>query len=178
MPAPPGASLVATKITREVGRRYILRDVTVTIGPDTKMGVVGPNGVGKSTLLRILAGRVRPDTGSVVLSPPDASVGYLAQEPERRVGESVRDHLTRVTGVAQAEADLQRSAEALGGAQPSAEEEYAAALERWEHIGAADFDTRVETVAQDLELPAAMLDQDTATLSGGQAARVALAAIA
>jgi ATPase subunit of ABC transporter with duplicated ATPase domains len=171
------ASLTATKVTREIGRKYILREVTVTVGPDTKLGVVGPNGVGKSTLLRILAGLVRPDSGSVELSPPVASVGYLAQEPQRRAGETVAAQLGRITGVAGAEGELQRSAEALGRGETGAADAYAQALERWEHLGAADFDTRVESVLGELGLAETVLHQPTSTLSGGQAARVALATI-
>jgi ATPase subunit of ABC transporter with duplicated ATPase domains len=171
------ASLTATKVAREIGRKYILRDVTVTVGPETKLGVVGPNGVGKSTLLRILAGLVRPDSGSVELSPPVASVGYLAQEPQRRLGETVAAHLGRMTGVAGAEVELQRSAEALGRGETGAADAYAGALERWERLGAADFEMRVESVLGELGLADLVLHQQTSTLSGGQAARVALATI-
>ena len=50
--------------------------------------LIGQNGAGKSTLLRMLADR-RPTAGAVTLSPPDATIGYLAQEPERIDGETV-----------------------------------------------------------------------------------------
>jgi ATPase subunit of ABC transporter with duplicated ATPase domains len=75
--------------------------------------VVGPNGVGKSTFLRILAGELKPDSGTAELVPPTASVGYLTQEADRRAGETVLGYLRRVTGTAEAEEGLQRAADAL-----------------------------------------------------------------
>ena len=165
--------------------------MSVTVGPGARMGVVGPNGVGKTTLLRVLAGLEPPDAGAVELSPPDATVGYLAQEPERRADESVRDQLRRRTGVAAADAELEAASDALAagsgpdspdspdaGAGPAdATERYGAALARWTSLGAADFDARAEAVAADLGLSRRVLELPTAALSGGQAARVALAAV-
>src|ERR1700721_4141050 len=80
------------------------------IAPGEITGLVGANGAGKSTLLRILAGLVPPDQGEVGLSPPAATVGYLAQEPERRPGESTGGFIARPTGVA-------RARQARGGAR-------------------------------------------------------------
>ena len=86
--APP-ATLVAdhlrrTRWSHRPGRRLAHRR------PASCIGVVGPNGVGKSTLLRILAGRLEPDAGTVRLDPPTATVGYLAQEHEPAADETVR----------------------------------------------------------------------------------------
>ena len=117
MPA-PGLStsfttLTATSITRYLGGRVILRDVSLVVGPETRLGIVGPNGVGKSTLLRILAGLDRPDAGVVDVAPRTATVGYLAQEPARSDTESVSGLLHRTTGVAAADEALQQAADAL-----------------------------------------------------------------
>jgi ATPase subunit of ABC transporter with duplicated ATPase domains len=85
----------------------ILVDVDFVIAPSDRIGVVGPNGVGKTTLLRILAGLDTPDAGRVVASPADATVGYLAQEPETSADETLRQLLGRRTGVTDAEAALE-----------------------------------------------------------------------
>jgi ATPase subunit of ABC transporter with duplicated ATPase domains len=171
------ATVVATRLSFDRGALTVLSDVSLTIGPTSCVGVVGPNGVGKSTLLRLLAGLEQPDSGTLRLDPPGATVGYLAQEHEHRPGETVGAALTRRTGVARAETELAASGEALGRGDPGAEERFAVALERYEGLSAGDIDARIATTIDDLGLPGTVVDQETATLSGGQAARVALAAI-
>jgi len=171
------ATVVASRLSFDRGARTVLRDVSLTVAPTSCIGVVGPNGVGKSTLLRLLAGWEQPDAGTVRLDPPGATVGYLAQEHEHRPGETVGAALVRRTGVAAAEAELAASGEALGRGEPGAEDRFALALERYDGLSAGDIDARIAGTVADLGLPAGVVDQETATLSGGQAARMALAAI-
>ena len=171
------ASLVARDLTKSFGPRVVLDRVSCTVGPLHRVGVVAPNGTGKSTLLKILAGLDMPDSGTVTLTPPTATVGYLPQEPERRAGESLRAYLARRTGVGDADEKLRRASAALADQAPGADDTYATALERYLGLGAADFDARVGAVCADLGLPARVLDLDMQALSGGQAARASLAAI-
>ncbi|HEX8581930.1 MAG TPA: ABC-F family ATP-binding cassette domain-containing protein [Acidimicrobiales bacterium] len=171
------ASLTAVDVSVAFGGATVLDAVSVAVGPRSRVGVVGPNGVGKSTLLRVLAGQRSPDAGRVVRVPPTATVGYLPQEPERRAGETLRAHLARRTGVAEADAELERATAALAEGRPGADDAYAAALDRWMALGGADLDARAAAVCADLGLPADLLDAGTTTLSGGQAARMSLAAI-
>ncbi len=155
----------------------MLRDVSLTVGPDSRIGVIGPNGVGKSTLLQILAGVVEPDAGSVSLDPPAATVGYLAQEHRRPDGETVRQALSRRIGTAGAEAELESAAAGLASGTREAERRYETALERFTSLGAADADARIDALLHDLGLGAPLADRHLATLSGGQEAKVALAGI-
>src|SRR5688500_8901504 len=106
------ATLIARDVSVSHGARPILDGVGLTAAAGDRIGVVGPNGTGKSTLLRVLAGLLVPDAGSVSLTPPTATVGYLPQEPDRRPGETVRELLGRRTGVAEASAALDLATEA------------------------------------------------------------------
>src|SRR5919202_3521750 len=106
-------TLAAEHVTKEFGSTTVLERLSVVVPAGARIGVVGPNGVGKSTLLRILAGIEEPDAGTVRRSPPSLGVGYLPQEPDARPGETLRAYLARRTGVAEAEAELARAAAAL-----------------------------------------------------------------
>jgi ATPase subunit of ABC transporter with duplicated ATPase domains len=171
------ASLVARDVSKSFGLHVVLRRVSFTVAPGMRVGVVAPNGTGKSTLLRILAGIDSPDTGSVACVPPDATVGYLPQEPERRSDETLQQFLARRTGVAGAEAMLETSAHALASGEAGADDAYARALDRFLALGGPDFEARVGVVCEELGIPERLLHTTTETLSGGEAARASLAAI-
>src|SRR3954471_546005 len=100
--------LSAVRISRHHGTAVVLDEVSVSIGPESRIGVVGPNGIGKSTLLRILAALEPPDSGRGEGAPASLPVGYLPQEPDARPVEPLAASLARRTGVAEAEADLDR----------------------------------------------------------------------
>ena len=170
------ASLHARDISLALGARHILEGIDLAVDPGQRVGLVGPNGVGKSTLLRILAGLLQPDRGAVTLAPATANVGYLPQEPER-ADETVREHLARRTGVAAASAAMDASTTAMAAGDAGAGDAYSDALDRWLALGAADFDSRVADVWADLGLPERLLDERLPVLSGGEAARVGLAAL-
>ncbi|MDQ3067223.1 MAG: ATP-binding cassette domain-containing protein, partial [Actinomycetota bacterium] len=157
-------------VVRSFGAHTVLDRVDLTLGPRSRLGLVGPNGAGKSTLLRLLAGLDEPEDGTVERTPATLAVGYLPQEHERRPGETLLGYLARRTGVAEADADVQRHTAAWS---PDA---YASALERYLVLGGADLEARAGVVCAELGLPVS-LEQETATLSGGEAARAALAAI-
>jgi ATPase subunit of ABC transporter with duplicated ATPase domains len=171
---PATLALVDVTVTRAA--RPVLTHVDLTVPAGRRIGVVGPNGVGKSTLLAVCAGAVQPDSGSVRLAPPEATIGWLHQEPER-CDETVADLLRRRTGVADAERRLAAATEALAAAAPGADDLYDAALQRWLTLGAADLEARIGEVADQLGIGDRQLRQPTATLSGGEAARAGLAAL-
>jgi ATPase subunit of ABC transporter with duplicated ATPase domains len=172
------AILTAKGLTAGHAGRVLFTGLDLVIAPGEVTGLVGANGAGKSTLLRILAGLDQgvQEAGSVSLSPPTATVGYLPQEPERRPDETVNDFIARRTGVAKAQRDLDEATEALAAGQAGADDAYADSLERWLSLGGADLDERAEQGAATVGLRVE-LDRPMTALSGGQAARANLAAL-
>ena len=170
------ATLVARGLAAAHGTRTLFDGLDLVVAPGDVVGLVGANGAGKSTLLRLLAGLDSPEAGTVRLTPPAASVGYLPQEPDRRPGETVGRFLSRRTGVIAAQARMDAASHALAEELPGSGDEYAAALDRWLALGGADVDERAEQVAADLGL-GVDLDRAMTSLSGGQAARVGLASL-
>ena len=171
------ATLVARNLTIERDGRLVLDRVSVAVGPGSRLGVVGPNGVGKSTLLAALGGWLTPSSGRLSLDPPTATVGYLAQEQEHDPGDTLADWLYRRTGLAAAESELTESAGRLGRGDDGANDRYAVALARYESLSAGDFDARLATVLPEVGLGAELRNREMGALSGGQEARAALAAI-
>ncbi|MBD0747847.1 ABC-F family ATP-binding cassette domain-containing protein [Streptomyces sp. CBMA152] len=170
------ATLVAKDLAAGHGDRTLFAGLDLVVAPGDVIGLVGANGAGKSSLLRLLAGLDTPEEGELRLSPPGASVGHLPQEPDRRPGETVRAFLARRTGVAAAQTAMDAATEALVEGAPGADDAYADSLERWLDLGGADLDERAEEVADTLGLTVG-LDQPMTALSGGQAARAGLASL-
>ncbi len=170
------ATVHARDLSFSFGSVPVLAGIDLSVSPGQRVGVVGPNGTGKSTLLRVLAGQLVPESGSVVTAPKAATVGLLPQEPDRRTDESVVEFIARRTGVAAATTEMDAATQGLADGIPGADDRYSDALERWLALGGPDLDSRIGATMADLGLDAAAASQPTATLSGGQAARVSLAA--
>jgi ATPase subunit of ABC transporter with duplicated ATPase domains len=163
-------------VARHHGAATVLDDVTLTVGPHSRLGLVGPNGVGKTTLLRLIAGLEAPDAGAVSREPSTLAVGYVPQQREWPPGETVLAALQRRTGVAAAQEELERASAAVASGTAGADDRFDRALARFVGLGGGDLEARARAVCADLGL-ATPLDQVARTLSGGEAARVSLAAI-
>ncbi|MGW5125773.1 ABC-F family ATP-binding cassette domain-containing protein [Streptomyces sp. NPDC004069] len=169
------AQLRCTDIAHAYGSLTVLDGAGLSISAGERVGIVAPNGTGKSTLLRIAGGDLLPDSGTVTLAPVSTTVVRLAQERDSHDGEAVGDYLARRTGVAQAQQELDAATRLLERQFPGADDAYAEAWDRWLALGGADLPERAADVAADLGL---RLDaRATAELSGGQHARLALAAV-
>src|ERR1022692_234133 len=97
------SALTAHGVSVSFGALAVLHNADLVVAPGDRIAVVGPNGVGKSTRLRVLAGLVQPDAGTVSAA---GTVGYLPQERDRRDDETAMEYIARRTGVAAAEAAM------------------------------------------------------------------------
>jgi len=145
-----------------------------------RVGLIGPNGTGKSTLLRCLAGVEAPDGGTVVLTPPGARIGYLpqafAEGDQRTLGQVLDDALADVRA---ADAAVQRAAVALAHA-PDVDEamhDYDAALAAFEALGGYARESRADSVLEGLGLGDVERDVPVQSFSGGQKTRLGIATL-
>lgn len=155
------------------GEKVILDGVTLSFLPGAKVGVVGLNGGGKSTLLQVMAGLEQPSKGEARLAP-DVSVGLLAQEPVLDETQTVQGNIR--AAVADTEILLDRYGEVTVQLAENTSDELIAELaclhEQLDHSDAWDLDARLEQAMTALHCPPP--DADIKDLSGGERRRVAL----
>src|SRR5262245_44740569 len=133
----PG-SIAARAISKSFAAVQVLDGVSLSVGPGDRVGIVWPNGIGKSTLLRVLAGAEEPDAGRIVRR---GAAGYLAQEVAAQPGETLVRHLARRSGLDAAESAMDELAARLAG-EPGVAQAYADALDRFLALGGGDFVAR------------------------------------
>ncbi|EPH40257.1 ribosomal protection-like ABC-F family protein [Streptomyces aurantiacus] len=176
-PRPVTSQLTLADVTKRYADHLVLDRVRLTVRPGEKAGVIGDNGSGKSTLLRLLAGRERPDNGTVTVVAPGGT-GHLAQTLDlpdsARVGDAVDLALAELRSL---ERRIQAAGSALDGAGPDAYDAYAALVARFEARGGHGADRRVDIALRHLgEHTGLDRSRRLGTLSGGQRSRLALAA--
>ena len=172
--------LQVSNLSKTYGDDVILEDVSFVVNPGERVGLVGPNGCGKTTLLRIIVGQEQPDRGSVRFSPADVTVGYLAQALEFEAGATVGDVMRQaVEGLHEAERQVEALAQQMTVAQGDElaplMDEYADALARFEAAGGYRVPHEVDAILAGLGLDAVDQATPVAVLSGGQKTRLGLA---
>uniref|UniRef100_UPI003F492B15 ribosomal protection-like ABC-F family protein n=1 Tax=Nonomuraea bangladeshensis TaxID=404385 RepID=UPI003F492B15 len=172
----PGTQLALSGVTARYDDEVVLNDVSLTVKPGEKVGVIGDNGSGKSTLLRLLAGRRRPDNGSVTVTAP-GGIGYLAQTLDLPATALAGDAIdVALADLRDLEHRIRRAELGLDDATPAELAHYADLVARFEAREGYQADTRVEIALAALGLPGLDRDLPLNLLSGGQRARLALAA--
>ena len=160
--------------------RRFLPTFPFVINDAEHVGLIGPNGVGKSTLLRCLVGQEQPDKGQISFSPPGQTIGYLPQSFAAAEGQTVGQVVAAAqAAVIAAEAALQRAADALADAadMDAAMQNYDAALAQFEALGGYEREQRAAAILDGLGLAAIAPAQLVASLSGGQKTRLGLATL-
>jgi ATP-binding cassette subfamily F protein 3 len=171
--------LRVTHLSKSYADREILRGVSFLISPGERAGLVGPNGVGKTTLFKIILGEEAPDSGTVQLAP-GLRVGYLAQGLDAPPTATVASLLEAALGTAeQVEAELAHAALALAQTPtvPHIQEKYEAALTRLQSYEENADPARVALILRRLGLSAVPHEQTVSSLSGGQKTRLSLALV-
>lgn len=170
--------LSVEKVNHDFGGRIILSDVSFRLKKGEHVALVGPNGEGKSTFLKIITNKLMPDEGVIKWSPK-AKVGYLDQHAELQKGCSIREVLKDAF-----KEDFQLEEKMIQIYDEMAnftEEEMTAKLEeaadiqtKLDHSGFYVIDSKIEEVANGLGLGDIGLDKDVSELSGGQRTKVLL----
>ncbi|MBM3188513.1 MAG: ABC-F type ribosomal protection protein [Chloroflexi bacterium] len=173
--------LQVSNLSKRYGDRLLFQGVGFVLNSGDRVGLVGPNGCGKTTLLRILAGVEQADSGAVSYAVPRTRVGYLPQALTYGDGATVRDALSssrehdqeywgrRLQQVAA------RMATAQGAELATLTDGYAEALERLNRAAALLPEHRVAAILRGLGLEDAELSTPVEILSGGQKTRLGLA---
>ncbi|MEV4061150.1 energy-dependent translational throttle protein EttA [Nonomuraea dietziae] len=161
------------RVRKAHGDKVVLDDVTLSFLPGAKIGVLGPNGTGKSTLLRMMAGLEQPSNGEAKLMP-GFTVGMLQQEPPLNESKTVLGNVQE--GVAETMAMLNRYNEIAEQMATDYSDELLEEMgklqDQLEHRNAWDLDSQLEQAMDALRCPPP--EADVTTLSGGERRRVAL----
>lgn len=165
------------KLAKNFGYGSLFEDVSFSLNEGESLAIVGPNGCGKSTILKIIAGLESTDKGMVNLKK-GAKVAYLDQlgstmDDDRTVYEILKDAFADINAVEKQVKEYERKV-----SEEYSEvvlEKYCALLEKFNLMGGYEVDVKINTVINGLELNPAMLSQSYNTLSGGEKTLVQLA---
>ena len=173
--------LQVSNVTKWYGDECILDGVSFTVNAGERLGLVGPNGCGKTTLLDIIAGKQSADAGSVRFTQPNVRMGYLEQAltyaPEQTVGQVI---IAAQGALAQAQ-HMEKLAAQLAHA-PAEEQarllsQYAEAQSQFEALGGYQLTHRIQAILDGLGLHDIDMDTPVDILSGGQKTRLGLACL-
>ena len=149
--------------------KTVLNEVSLSFLPGAKIGVLGYNGAGKSSLLKIMAGRDTDVRGDAMLAP-GATVGLLEQEPQLDETKDVRGNVE--DGAAETKALMDRFNELAANYSEETADEFAKLQEQIDAVDGWNLDSRLDQAMDALRLPPS--DADVSKLSGGERRRVAL----
>lgn len=172
--------LSVAQVAKTWGALHILDDVSLLLNDTERVGLVGANGTGKSTLFRIITRELEADSGQVVV-PAGTVVGYLPQQPPDPVGATIDDLVYDAVGELRELETRLRELEArmtdAGDEVDATIAEYGDALERFDRRGGYDLDYRIDIVFDGLRISHLPRERLFSGLSGGEKARVLLATL-
>ncbi|MGW4064605.1 ABC-F family ATP-binding cassette domain-containing protein [Amycolatopsis sp. NPDC004747] len=172
--------ITATGLELRAGSRILLNGVTLRIQPGDRIGLVGRNGAGKTTSLKVLAGEGEPHAGDVRRT---GELGYLPQDPrEGDLSVTAKDRVLSARGLDKLMRDMEKAQASMAelvdeAARDKAINRYARLEERFASLGGYAAESEAARICSNLGLADRVLAQTLQTLSGGQRRRVELARI-
>jgi ATPase subunit of ABC transporter with duplicated ATPase domains len=174
--------IALSNICKQYGRRLLLVDASFQLNPGEKVGLVGPNGSGKTTIFRMIAGEESPDAGDLSI-PRRTTVGYFRQDVEAMSGRPVLDEAIAGSGrlgdlhhelldLTRAMSDPQRADE-----MDSILARFGEVQHEYQERGGYELEARAREVLHGLGLTDEQVDGDVGGLSGGWKMRVAMAKV-
>ena len=167
-------------IGKQYGRQILFVDASFQLNPGEKVGLVGPNGSGKTTIFRMIVGEESPDDGTVTM-PKKLTVGYLRQDVEEMSGRSVIDEVIAGSGrLGTLHHELEALQLAMGDPanvdrMDQILHRFGEVQEEYEHLGGYALESQAREVLHGLGFEDAAIDGDVGALSGGWKMRVAMA---
>ncbi len=172
--------ITATDLELRAGTRILLSDATLRVQPGDRIGLVGRNGAGKTTSLRVLAGEGEPYAGELRRS---GEIGYLPQDPrEGNLSITAKDRVLSARGLDELLREMEKAQSAMSehaddAVRDKAVRRYGRLEERFAALGGYAAESEAARICANLGLPDRVLAQQVGTLSGGQRRRVELARI-
>ncbi len=171
--------LTISHISKSYGLNSVLKDVSFTLNAGERIGLVGANGVGKSTLIKIIAGVIPSDGGTITL-PPNTEIGYLPQVitgyDDQTLGDLIAQASKRLITLEGRMRQLEDNMTRLtGDVLDKVMTEYGNVTEHFELLGGYEGDHRVESVLAGLQIDHLPRERLFSTFSGGEKARAGLA---
>jgi macrolide transport system ATP-binding/permease protein len=173
--------LTVRNLTKSYGAITVLNDISFIVNQQERIGIVGANGVGKSTLLRLLTGEEASDAGAITYAP-SVEFGYLPQTTPDFHGRSIEDLILESVGhLRQLEQRMRTLEAAMATASeeqlPALLEEYSLVSTRFQDRGGYELDYKIDSILEGLRIAYLPREQEVATLSGGEKERIGLATL-
>jgi macrolide transport system ATP-binding/permease protein len=171
--------LAVRHLCKSYGAITVLDDISFIVNPNDRIGIVGANGVGKTTLLDILIGKESNDSGSVSFTP-NIEIGYLLQTTPEFSGHTMQDLILESVGnLRQLEEQMHELEHTMSNANDEQisglMDEYEQVSSRFQDRGGYELDYKIDTILAGLRIADLPRDREMQTLSGGEKARVGLA---
>jgi macrolide transport system ATP-binding/permease protein len=171
--------LAVRHLYKSYGAISVLDDISFIINSNDQIGIVGSNGVGKTTLLNILIGKESNDSGSFAFTP-NIEVGYLPQSTPEFSGHTMQDLILESVGNLHQLEKLMRELESAMSTASDAQlaglmDEYEQVSSRFQDRGGYELDYKIDSILAGLRIAHLPRDREMQTLSGGEKARIGLA---